>query len=99
MPPNNGIRETLDASGEYTTPVSNGPGGRPVFIATSGTWQGRLTVEWRLPGDSAFEQINEHSYTENFESSAVALPVNCEIRVGFAAGDYVSGSVTVVVTT
>lgn len=55
-------------------------------------------MQWKLPGDNDFEDIDELTHVENLEAVASNLPMNSEIRVGFPAGEYDSGSVTVLVT-
>jgi hypothetical protein len=91
------VSTTINQDDSYTDSYSVVSGGLPVFIWTKGTWQGTISIQIKVNGQSDFEDIPEEKYNLNFSAFA-NLPLDGSIRVGFKAGDYTSGSITIYMT-
>jgi len=95
---NNLVQTTLDSADSFTEWYQVGEGTAPVFIITEGEWDGLLTCQIRYPGRTTPIDMPSARFESNFDIPARDLPIGAEVRVGFKAGEYTSGTASIDIT-
>jgi hypothetical protein len=83
----------LTAQNTFIGPVDVNPGDA-VFINTSGTWAGTLTVQAKRSGDASYFDLSEAVFTSNLSRSQV-FNETMNIKIGFKTGEYTSGTASI----
>lgn len=102
-----GQKENISISGDnrwsrpvVVTGISTGNNDRNFTITTTGTWVGSLTIQRSYDAPDAGYHPYGSAYTSNVTSLSISdSDDNSTIyyRIGFAEGDYTSGTVTVLI--
>lgn len=88
-------KKSISAENTYTDPLKVSAGNLPVFVHTEGTWKGIISIQVKHPEDTSWFTMSESVSTRNFETIADKLPIDAQVRVGFEAGNYDSGTATI----
>lgn len=69
---------------------------RDRFICASGTFTGTLSIQAKFKDETNWRDIGEPTQTAPF-SLVRKLPTTMDVRCGFAAGNYTSGTASVAI--